>query len=438
MDIKNINVPRYTSYPAITYWAQTKEEDVKDILSHLKNHKAENAELYVHLPFCESLCTYCGCNKYITKNHEVEEIYLQALLREWEFRRNISGIKIIRNIHLGGGTPTFFSVNKLYTLLRKISDYAEILQGSIEAHPNFTTKEQLKLLYDFGFNKISLGVQDFDFRVQQAIHRIQTPEQTRKIIDDAKSIGYKEINIDLVYGLPFQTLQSVEITMEHILQWKPESISYFSYAHVPWKSKAQRGYDENDIPGYDEKRKMFNRIVQTLTKENYIQIGMDHFALPEGELARACKNHTLKRNFMGYVAARTFPLVGIGCSSISDVNGLYLQNTPDWKTYCQQTQNDISTFFRHHFMNDDDVIRREAIMELMCYGEIEHSDYETISRLTGVDELNYMLENLLADFNENKFRLTEKGKEVIRWVASCFDPYFKSSLNPEKQFSKMG
>jgi oxygen-independent coproporphyrinogen-3 oxidase len=438
MDIKNINVPRYTSYPVITYWTQTKKEHVVDVLSHLKKHPAENAELYIHLPFCESLCTYCGCNKYITKNHDVEEVYLQALLREWEFRKNISGIKTIRNIHLGGGTPTFFSAKNMYKLLHDISVYSDIVQGSVEAHPNYTTMEQLKLLFDFGFNKISLGVQDFDLRVQKAIHRMQTPEQTLKIIEEARIIGYKEINIDLVYGLPFQTLTSVEITLEHILQWKPESISYFSYAHVPWKSKAQRGYDENDIPSYETKRKMFDRIAQILTRENYIPIGMDHFTLPEGELARALKKRTLKRNFMGYTATGLYPLVGLGCSSISDLNGLYLQNSPDWKTWCRQTENDTPAFFKHHFMSEEDACRRDKIMELMCYGEIIQTDYETISRLTGADELNYILEHQLADFTENKFRLTEKGKEVIRWVASCFDPYFKSSLHPEKQFSKMG
>jgi oxygen-independent coproporphyrinogen-3 oxidase len=438
MDIRNLNVPRYTSYPVITYWNRTGKDDIKDILRHLAVHKSENAELYVHLPFCESLCTYCGCNKYITKNHEVEDIYLQAILKEWEFRRNISEIRIIRNIHLGGGTPTFFSALNLHKLLQEISTSAEILQGSVEAHPHYTTKEQLKVLYDFRFNKISLGVQDFDPKVQRAIHRIQTAEQTRKIIDEARTHGYKEINIDLVYGLPHQTLSSVETTLEHVLQWKPESISYFSYAHVPWKSKAQRGYDENDIPGFETKRKMFRRIVQTMTGENYLPIGMDHFALPGGELAVASKNRTLRRNFMGYSASGLYPLVGLGCSSISDLNGLYLQNTPDWKTYCQQTEQNIPTFFRHHFLSEDDVFRRDKIMELMGYGEIIHTDYEAISRLTGADELNYILEHQLADFTQNKFRLTEKGKEVIRWVASCFDPYFKSSLNPEKQFSKMG
>jgi oxygen-independent coproporphyrinogen-3 oxidase len=438
MDIKNINVPRYTSYPVITYWTQTKEEHVKDILSYLENHPAANAELYIHLPFCESLCTYCGCNKYITKNHEVEKVYVEALLREWEFRKNISGIKTIRNIHLGGGTPTFFSTINLNKLLNRISASVDIVQGSMEAHPNYTTKEQLKLLFDFGFNKISLGVQDFDLKVQNAIHRRQTPEQTLKIIEEARSIGFKEINIDLVYGLPFQSLTSIETTLEHIMQWKPESISYFSYAHVPWKSKAQRGYDENDIPAYETKRKMFNRIVQTLTDENYIPIGMDHFALPGGELAVAFKNRTLNRNFMGYSATGLFPLVGLGCSSISDLNGLYLQNTPDWKTYCRQTENNTPTFFKHHFMSKDDACRREKIMELMCYGEIIQTNHETISRLTGENELNYILEHQLADFTENTFRLTGKGKEVIRWVASCLDPYFRSSLNPEKQFSKMG
>lgn len=323
-------------------------------------------------------------------------------------------------------------------MLRSISDTTEILHGSIEAHPNYTTKEQLELLFEFGFKKISLGVQDFDLKVQKAIHRIQTPEITRKIIDDARAVGYKEINIDLVYGLPFQTLQSVEMTLEYILKWKPESISYFSYAHVPWKSKAQRGYNENDIPDYKTKRKMFKRIVQTLAAENYVHIGMDHFALPEGELAKAWKNHTLKRNFMGYVASGMFPLVGIGCSSISEYNGLYLQNTPDWKTYCRQTEDNTPTFFKHHFMSKDDTCRRDKIMELMCYGEIIQTDYEAIARLTGANELNYMLENHLANFTENKFLLTEKGKEVVRWVSSCFDPYFKSSSAHERQFSKMG
>ncbi|MCX8080753.1 MAG: oxygen-independent coproporphyrinogen III oxidase [Bacteroidia bacterium] len=436
-DLSHIHVPRYTSYPVITYWSKTHGSDYDLILKHLKDVVLDEIDVYVHLPFCESLCTYCGCNKYITKNHNVESEYLDALIKEWHSWISVLNIKSISNIHLGGGTPTFFSSENLNKLLEEIKINVPVRSGSFEAHPNYTQSSQLEILYHHGFRKISFGVQDFSEQVQKAIHRYQSPEQTDKMIRLARKTGYSEVNIDLVYGLPFQNLNSIKQTLGYLSVWMPETVSYFAYAHVPWKSKAQRGYDENDIPGYDAKKEMFEYIKNTLTSYGYMEIGMDHFARPESELAKSYLQKKAGRNFMGYVTRQNQNLLGIGCSSISDINGIYFQNEPDWKAYVSKINHRLFPVIKHHIMNEKDKKIKKFIMNLMCYGEAEIMD-STLMEHANNDLLRELLKNKFIFLDGNIFKVSDKGRHLIRLIASCFDPYFQNTSEREKRFSKIG
>lgn len=283
----DLPLPRYTSYPTVPYWE--KETVTADRWKHavIETFKREKGELsiYIHLPFCENLCTFCACNKRITTNHRVEEPYLEAVLKEWEMYRSILPSEpVIREIHLGGGTPTFFSPDNLVTLIRGITGNAKISpdhEFSVEVHPNFTREEHLEKLASVGFRRISLGVQDFDPAVQYVINRIQSFEKTKEVVDWARKHGYNSVNIDLIYGLPLQTLSSIDLTISRIKVLKPDRIAFYSYAFVPWKSKAQRRYTKADLPNANEKWKMYQSGKTLLSAQGYKAIGMDHFALPK-------------------------------------------------------------------------------------------------------------------------------------------------------------
>ncbi|MDX5347946.1 MAG: radical SAM protein, partial [Hymenobacteraceae bacterium] len=261
----NVPVPRYTSYPTVPFWTDEKPDQVQWQQAVLKSfqisNNTEGISLYVHLPFCESLCTYCGCNKRITKNHSVEPVYLKALLKEWQLYLNMFPAKpLIREIHFGGGTPTFFSAENLQFLVKGLLENAEVhpeAAFSFEGHPNNTTAEHLQGLYEVGFRRVSFGVQDLSLEVQQAINRIQPFENVQKVTELAREIGYTSVNFDLIYGLPFQTLESIQQTFEQVIQLQPDRIAFYSYAHVPWKHKAQRGYSEADLPSDSAKYALY-------------------------------------------------------------------------------------------------------------------------------------------------------------------------------------
>src|SRR6478735_10261185 len=329
----NVPVPRYTSYPTVPGWKSA--ICISDWRTSFQNRFAfcnntQGISLYIHLPFCESLCTYCGCNKKITTNHSVEEEYLNSIEKEWKlYRKMMRQTPVIRELHLGGGTPTFFSPKNLERLLKFILKNSILHpkhEFSIEGHPNNTTPEHLKTLYNHGFRRISYGVQDNDPEVQRVINRIQPFENVRAATENARSIGFTSINFDLIYGLPKQTLQSMETTINKIIELKPDRIAFYSYAHVPWTSKAQRLFDESDLPGAEEKILLYLKGKELLMKNGYVDIGMDHFALPSDELYLAWKSGRLHRNFMGYTTQNSGLLLGLGVSSISDTGNAFAQN----------------------------------------------------------------------------------------------------------------
>src|SRR6476661_4118243 len=329
----NQPVPRYTSYPTVPNWnehieAQDWENNFKARFND-ENH-VNGISLYIHLPFCESLCTYCGCNKKITTNHKVEDEYLLAIEKEWNiYRKLMKQTPVIRELHLGGGTPTFFSPRNLQRLLNMILKNSIIHpqhEFSIEGHPNNTSAEHLRMLYHSGFRRISFGVQDNDPEVQRVINRIQPFENVQRVTELARSTGFRSVNFDLIYGLPLQTPESMERTINQVISLKPDRIAFYSYAHVPWTSKAQRLFDESHLPSAEEKIKLYLKGKELLMKSGYTDIGMDHFALSTDDLYEAWSSGRLHRNFMGYTTQSTKFLLGLGVSSISDTGNALAQN----------------------------------------------------------------------------------------------------------------
>ncbi|MDX1667184.1 MAG: radical SAM protein, partial [Saprospiraceae bacterium] len=317
LDKYNIPAPRYTSYPTVPYWqsdppsAAEWESRVVDAFS-----REEGISLYIHLPFCERLCTYCGCNKRITKNHGVEEPYMDLLLKEWQMYLDLlPGKPLLRDLHLGGGTPTFFSAGNLERLIRGIAEGARVEAGSefgFEAHPASTSKAHLEHLYSLGFRRLSVGVQDFDPHILALINRRQTTSQITSVSRYARRLGYTSINYDLIFGLPLQTIPHIERNMEQLRQLRPERVAFYSYAHVPWIKPSQRAYSESDLPRGTEKRALYERGREMLEKMGYEEIGLDHFALPHDALSRARKQGYLHRNFMGYTPQYSRLSIGLG------------------------------------------------------------------------------------------------------------------------------
>ncbi len=440
----NKAIPRYTSYPTVPHW-KIKSPEQTDWLDEVKSVYFSQADksisLYIHLPFCESLCTYCGCNKRITKNHEVEGQYIEALLSEWDIYVNALGEKpIIRNIHLGGGTPTFFSSEKLDLLLSSILEKGEIHSQrafSFEGHPNNTTYEQLKVLANLGFDRVSYGVQDFNLEVQKAIHRIQPIENVRKTTSWARELGYKSVNYDLIYGLPFQTLVNIEENIEKIREFKPERIALYSYAHVPWKSKGQRGYGDEDLPKPEEKLAMYLRAKQMLNEMGYHNIGMDHFALAQDELIVAKEKGYLNRNFMGYTTDQNQMMIGLGCSAISCTGTAFVQNEKVVEKYQAAVLNTELPLIIGHYLTDEEQEAANLIKQIICNGSAEFNKSTLAMQLweEAQDELAEMQRDGLLEVGNYALKVTEKGMLFVRNVCSLFDPKLKQKSD-KPQFSQ--
>lgn len=421
--------PRYTSYPTVPYWDE-KPLTQAHWLQHVKQafrktNSTEGISLYLHLPFCEQLCTYCGCNKRITKNHAVEEPYMEALLQEWEQYLVAFRVKPrITELHLGGGTPTFFSAQNLKKLLERLLEKTEITPNaefSVEVHPNHTNAEQLQVLYDLGFRRLSVGVQDFDPRVQFVINRIQTFEQTKETFDTARAIGYTSINADIIYGLPHQYASCVRDTIEKVKELRPERIAFYSYAHVPWKSKAQRRYSESDLPAPAEKRGLYELGRSLLEEAGYVEIGLDHFALPTDELCTAAQNGTLHRNFMGYTPRHTELLIGLGASSISDTGTSFMQNIKEVEAYEEAVFTGILPQLKGHELTEEDLIIRKHILNLMCRLSTSWTEDVLPYFVDALIRLQPLEEDGLLEYSNRHIKVLEAGRPFLRNVAMCFD-----------------
>ncbi len=440
----NKAIPRYTSYPTVPHW-NLQNPDQAEWLNEVRNvyfsQKDKSISLYIHLPFCESLCTYCGCNKRITKNHGVEEQYIESVLSEWNIYANALREKpIIRNIHLGGGTPTFFSSQNLHKLLFSILETSEIHPQkafSFEGHPNNTTYEQLKILTELGFDRVSYGVQDFNIKVQKAIHRIQPIENVRKTTEWARELGYESVNYDLIYGLPFQTLENIEENIEKVREFKPERIALYSYAHVPWKSKAQRGYGDDDLPKPEEKLAMYLRAKQILNEMGYENIGMDHYALPQDELTIAKEKGYLNRNFMGYTTEQNQMMIGLGCSAISATGTAFVQNEKVVEKYQASVLNNELPLIIGHYLTEEEQISAKLINQIICNGSVDFKRSTLAMQLweEAQDELEEMQKDGLLEMEDYSLKVTEEGMLFVRNICSLFDPKLKQKSD-KPQFSQ--
>jgi oxygen-independent coproporphyrinogen-3 oxidase len=442
----NVPGPRYTSYPTVPYWDEsgfTNQIWIETLKkSFLESNTKEGISLYIHLPFCESLCTFCGCNKRITKNHAVENPYIEAVLKEWTLYCKILGEKPkIKEIHLGGGTPTFFSVQNLEDLINGILNHAEKAEGyefSFEGHPNNTTHAHLQKLYDLGFRRVSFGVQDYSEKVQKAIHRIQPFHNVAKVTFWAKEIGYTSVGHDIIFGLPFQKIEDVVDTIEKTNSLQPNRLAFYSYAHVPWiKGNGQRGFNDEDIPKDDEKRKLYEIGKKLLFKNEYHEIGMDHFALKKDSLYHSFENKTLHRNFMGYSSSKTQLMIGLGVSAISDSWYSFAQNVKNLEDYYQLLEWDKLPVYRGHLLSKEDLVIRRHILNLMCQFETSWADsanyFDEIPEI--LIQLKEMENDGLLIIDENKIQVTEKGKPYVRNICMAFDLRLKRKAPETALFS---
>ncbi len=428
----NIPGPRYTSYPTVPYWDEesfSKDRYIETLKrSFEESNDNEGISLYLHLPFCESLCTFCACHKRITKKHEVEDPYIQAILKEWRMYLDILGRKPkIKEIHLGGGTPTFFSEANLHHLLTTIfstADLAEHPELSFEGHPNNTRRTHLQTLYDLGFRRVSFGVQDYDSIVQKAIHRIQPAENVLNVTNAAREIGYTSVSHDLIFGLPFQTWKSMENTIRRTIAQKPDRLAFYSYAHVPWiKGNGQRGYDENDLPSGEEKRALYENGKALLEELGYVEIGMDHFSLPSDDLYQSMLSKKIHRNFMGYTSSSTQLMIGLGVSAIGDSWYGFAQNEKVLEDYYARLEANELPLYRGHLLNQEDLIIRRHILNLMCLLET-HWDKPDMQFPELPDVLNRLQEmqaDGLIEIGSNYLKITDLGRTFARNICMSFD-----------------
>lgn len=438
----NVAGPRYTSYPTVPYWEATgfgvdvwrQQMEQADV--------SEGMSLYIHLPFCESLCTFCGCHKRITTRHEVEQPYIQAVLKEWQLYLELFSKKpLLRELHLGGGTPTFFSPEHLTQLVRGILDTVDIAsehEFGFEGHPNNSSRAHLQALYDLGFRRVSFGVQDYSPTVQKAIHREQSFHDVAKVTFWAREMGYTSISHDLVFGLPFQSLTDITDTIDKTRSLHPDRLAFYSYAHVPWiKGNGQRGFDEADLPQDEVKRQLYEWGKSRLADHHYHEIGMDHFALETDGLFKAYQNGQLHRNFMGYTSAHTRVMIGLGMSAISDSWTAFAQNEKKIEDYYARLGNNQLPVFRGHLLTAEDQVIRRHILNIMCQF---HTDWTSAHQR--FDELPEVLSALaemeadgLLEIEGQHLRVTEAGKPFVRNICMAFDRRLQRDQPTTRLFS---
>lgn len=440
----DVPTPRYTSYPTVPYWDFSTINEAKWKQSVIDTFKAENGELciYIHLPFCENMCTFCACTKRITVNHAVEDPYITAVLKEWSMYRSLlPTAPVIKEIHLGGGTPTFFSPAHLTQLIKGITHGAVVNDNhefSIEVHPNYTTEEHIKQLAAVGFNRISLGVQDFDPKVQFVINRVQSYEKTKEVVDWARKYHYQSVNIDLIYGLPHQTVESIEHTISLIKGFMPDRIAFYSYAHVPWKSKVQRRYTETDLPAANQKWEMYNKGRKLLEAAGFKSIGMDHFALLDDKLFLAAKSGNLHRNFMGYTTTKSKLIIGLGVSSISDAWNVFAQNDKEVEAYEEKINKGILPLVHGHLLSEEDVVIRKKILELMCENKtvLDHPLLDPAFVASAFSKLAELEADGLVVVNGKTIEVTTKGMSFIRNISAAIDVQLWRKQISTNTFSK--
>jgi oxygen-independent coproporphyrinogen-3 oxidase len=437
----DVPVPRYTSYPTVPAWTKTpeKEEWLADIRQTLSPDGSSWA-MYLHIPFCETLCTFCGCNTIITKDHKKEGDYVDLLLKELDlYLTQVPDLKKrpMKHIHLGGGTPTFLRPDQLQRLLSSI--FSQItraetdFEASIEVDPRRTTYDQLKVLRELGFNRVSLGVQDFNEKVQKLINRVQPFEVTKKITDEARQLGYESVNFDLIYGLPMQDPEMMKHTLEKTIELRPDRIAFYSFALVPWIKPAQRLFSDEDLPKAEKKRELYEYARQKFIEAGYLEVGMDHFALKTDRLLKALHHKELHRNFMGYTDKRTDLLLGLGVSSISESKRMFHQNEKLLPKYQEELARLTLPTHRGHILSDRDLQQREKILQLMTQYRLPLQDKNEFKALQEIAK-DFLAEGLIA-LNEKELLILEAGHPFLRNICAMFDEHLPQNKN-QKLFSK--
>ncbi|MCL7462573.1 oxygen-independent coproporphyrinogen III oxidase [Pseudomonas sp. NW5] len=428
--------PRYTSYPT----AVQLHEGIGpfDLLRAVRDsaQARKPLSLYVHLPFCAHVCYYCACNKVITRDRSRSAPYLHSLRQEIQrIAHHLDPSQVVEQLHFGGGTPTFLNHDELRQLMQDLRQHFHLLDDdrgdySIEIDPREADWATMGLLREIGFNRVSLGVQDIDPAVQRAVNRLQSLEETRAIVDAAHALQFRSVNIDLIYGLPLQTPESFARTVEEVIALQPNRLSVFNYAHLPERFMPQRRINEADLPSAGDKLAMLQRTIEQLTQAGYRYIGMDHFALPDDELAIAQEDGSLQRNFQGYTTHGHCDLIGLGVSAISQIGDLYCQNSSDLKDYQQRLDSGQLATRRGLYCNADDRIRRAVIQQLICHCTL---DFATIEQAFAIDFRHYFAaqwpglkafaRDELIHLDEQGIKVTGAGRLLVRSVCMLFDQY---------------
>lgn len=440
--------PRYTSYPtAVQFHEGFAEREYKDYAIK-SNADGQPLSLYFHLPFCDTVCFYCACNKIITRNRKRTAPYLQRLYREIAMQAVLfDQQRPVTQLHWGGGTPTFLSHAEMRELMTETGRYFRLLEDdsgeySIEVDPREADTATIQLLRELGFNRLSLGIQDFDPGVQKAVNRIQSEAETEEVIVAARASGFHSVSVDLMYGLPLQTAASFEQTLEKVIAMSPDRLSVFNYAHLPQMFKTQRQINEADLPLPEEKLAILQLSVQRLTDAGYVYIGMDHFAKPEDELALAQQNGTLYRNFQGYSTQSECDLVAMGITSISKIGNSYSQNVKTMEEYESRIDSGHLPMFRGIGLNEDDVLRRHVITQLICHFMLDIGKLEAAYGINFAEYFAIELKDLaqleqdgLVKCTAERIEVQPAGKFLIRNICMVFDRYLREA--GEKRFSKV-
>lgn len=434
--------PRYTSYPTAVQFTEEFGEKEYVEAAQASNARKNPLSLYFHIPFCATICFYCGCNKIITNNRKRSEPYLNRLYKEMEMQGKLFNNKApVKQLHWGGGTPTFLSHDEMRTLMDKTREEFNLLPDdeaeiSIEVDPREANADTVRFLRSIGFNRLSMGVQDFDDKVQVAVNRIQPKEITIETLTAARESGFNSISLDLIYGLPFQTVDSFAQTLEDVIELSPDRLSVFNYAHMPHLFKTQKQMNPEDMPSPQEKLLILKQVIERLTDAGYVYIGMDHFAKPTDQLAIAQKEGLLYRNFQGYSTHSDCDLVGMGISSISQIGDIYAQNAKAMPQYEEMIDQGKLPIMRGVKLSQDDLIRRHVITEIMCNLKL---DLDKVSEDLGIDareyfktdlpELNAMQDDGLIIIENDKYYVQDSGRLLIRNIGMVFDAYLRKNDN---------
>ena len=435
----NMRGPRYTSYPSALQFQETTSDSQINLLGSLGNASKEAIGLYIHIPFCHSLCYYCGCNKIVTRHNEKADRYLDYLEKEIQLKTALSDRILVNDIHLGGGTPSFLSKTQISRLMDIIAVYfkvSENAQISIEIDPRKLALDYIDHLADLGFNRLSIGLQDTNLNVQEAINRVQSTSFVEALIKRARACGFKSVNLDLVYGLPRQTKALFTRTLEQVIALNPDRISLFSYAHMPSQFAAQRKIKTAELPSDDLKFSLFQQSIETLTDAGYLFIGMDHFAKVEDTLSKAAASGQLHRNFQGYTAEPTAITLGLGVSAITTLPSQYTQNAKTLNDYYAALDTHSLPHIKYCDLSRDDLIRRDLIQQLMCNFRIDKADF---SQRHSIDFDHYFkielatLSSFISDgmlsIDEHSITILSNGRLLIRNICMSFDAYISMPLH---------